>query len=248
MADVLAVVAQLSVVTFVVSSMLAVGLSLRVRELLAPLRRVRLLLLALLANFAFAPLLAYGIVKLLSLSDAHAAGLLLLGGAAGAPFLPRLAELARGDLAFSVALMFLLTVGTVFFMPFVLPLLIPGLEASPWSIVRPIMLQMALPLMIGLLIHSRFERLAAWLRPITARVTNISLIVLTVLLLGLNARALVGTVGSGASAASALFVALCLAAGYLLGGPDRDTRRVLALGTAQRNIAAALVTATNSFP
>src|SRR5262245_49056232 len=188
MADVLAVVAQLSVVTFVVSSMLAVGLSLRVRELLAPLRRVRLLLLALLANFAFAPLLAYGIVKLLSLSDAHAAGLLLLGGAAGAPFLPKLAELARGDLAFSVALMFLLTVGTVFFMPIVLPHLVPGLEASPWDIVRPILLQMVLPLAVGLIIHHRFEGLAARLRPILVRLTNVSLILLTVLLLGLNGR------------------------------------------------------------
>jgi bile acid:Na+ symporter, BASS family len=33
----------------------------------------------------------------------------------------------------------------------------------------------------------------------------------------------------------------------LLGGPDRNTRRVLALGTAQRNIAAALVVGSQSF-
>jgi bile acid:Na+ symporter, BASS family len=35
--------------------------------------------------------------------------------------------------------------------------------------------------------------------------------------------------------------------GWLLGGPDGDTRRVLALGTGQRNIAAALVVASQSF-
>jgi BASS family bile acid:Na+ symporter len=33
----------------------------------------------------------------------------------------------------------------------------------------------------------------------------------------------------------------------LLGGPGEDTRRVLALGTGQRNIAAALVVGTQSF-
>jgi BASS family bile acid:Na+ symporter len=246
MTEALTVVARLSVLAFVVASMLSAGLSLSTRDILAPLRRVRLILLALLANFVIAPLLAYMLAGLIGLTPAHAAGLLLLGGAAGAPFLPKLAELARGDLAFSVALMFLLTAGTVFFMPLVLPLLIPGLEASPWGIVRPILLQMALPLGIGLLIHSRSERVADRLKPTLARVTTLSLILLTVLLLALNAKALVGTVGSGASAASALFVSLCLAAGYLLGGPDRGARSVLALGTAQRNIAAALVTATNS--
>ena len=35
--------------------------------------------------------------------------------------------------------------------------------------------------------------------------------------------------------------------GWLLGGPGDDTRRVLALGTGQRNIAAALVVGSQSF-
>jgi len=35
--------------------------------------------------------------------------------------------------------------------------------------------------------------------------------------------------------------------GWILGGPGIDTRRALALGTGQRNIAAALVVASESF-
>ena len=35
--------------------------------------------------------------------------------------------------------------------------------------------------------------------------------------------------------------------GWLLGGPAADTRSVLGLGTAQRNIAAALVVGSQSF-
>src|SRR6266567_5182829 len=38
-----------------------------------------------------------------------------------------------------------------------------------------------------------------------------------------------------------------VAIGWVLGGPGNDTRRVLALGTAQRNIAAALVVGSQSF-
>jgi predicted permease len=49
--------------------------------------------------------------------------------------------------------------------------------------------------------------------------------------------------GAGLTVTSALGVGI----GWLLGGPDVDTNRVMALGTAQRNIAAALVVASQSF-
>ena len=42
-------------------------------------------------------------------------------------------------------------------------------------------------------------------------------------------------------------IALGFGIGWILGGPGGDTRRALALGTGQRNIAAALVVASESF-
>jgi BASS family bile acid:Na+ symporter len=36
--------------------------------------------------------------------------------------------------------------------------------------------------------------------------------------------------------------------GWLLGGPDHNSRRVVAFGTANRNIALALLVAVQSFP
>jgi BASS family bile acid:Na+ symporter len=53
--------------------------------------------------------------------------------------------------------------------------------------------------------------------------------------------------GSRAILAGLLFIALGFGIGWLLGGPGANTRRVVALGTAQRNIAAALVVAGESF-
>jgi bile acid:Na+ symporter, BASS family len=244
--EVLQLVAKLSVLVFVVTSMVTMGLSLKLREILAPLRKVRLVLLALVANFLLAPLVAYLLAALIPLDRSHAIGLLLLGGAAGAPFLPKLAELARGDLAFSVTLTILLMVGSAIFMPLALPLLIPGLQADLWSIGQPLVVQMILPLAAGLLVKSRSERFASWLKPILSMVSNVSLVLLTALLIGLNVEALLGTLGSGALFASALLVGFTFAAGFLLGGPAAATRRVLGLGTGQRNIAAALVIATNT--
>jgi len=67
------------------------------------------------------------------------------------------------------------------------------------------------------------------------------------LLVGLNAGPMLGTFGSGAALTAAAFVALSAAAGYALGGPARETRSVLGVGTGQRNVAAALVIATQNF-
>ena len=46
---------------------------------------------------------------------------------------------------------------------------------------------------------------------------------------------------------SSVFFALGLGTGWLLGGPNADTKRVMALATGQRNIAAVLVVASQSF-
>jgi len=47
--------------------------------------------------------------------------------------------------------------------------------------------------------------------------------------------------------AIASFIVVSFGLGYLLGDPGSDTQRTLAVGTAQRNIAAALLVAGNNF-
>src|SRR5262249_26296780 len=86
---------------FVVSSMLAMGLDLTVGQIIAPLRNVRLVVLSLLANFVLMPLGAVVLAALLRLDQPLGVGLLLLGAAAGAPFLPKLAQIAKSNLAFA---------------------------------------------------------------------------------------------------------------------------------------------------
>src|SRR5215210_7680906 len=143
-----------SVLVFLVSSMGAMGLTLTRRVVLTPLRDVRFVARALALNFLLAPALAWVITIVIPLNRGHAAGLLLLGGAAGAPFLPKLIETARADLGRAAALMALLTAGTILFLPFVLPIMIPGLAADPWSIARPLLVLILAPLAAGMLLKS----------------------------------------------------------------------------------------------
>ena len=58
--------------------------------------------------------------------------------------LPKLAELAKGNLAFAVGVMVLLMVMTVGYLPIVLPLLLPGVTVDPWQIARSLVLLMLL--------------------------------------------------------------------------------------------------------
>src|SRR5437879_3515039 len=236
-----------AMLAFVLSSMLAMGLGLTVGGIIAPLRDVRRVVLSLLANFALVPLIALAIAALLRLDQPLGVGLLLLGSAAGAPFLPKLAQLAKGNLAFAVGLMVLLMVITVGYLPLVLPLLLPGVSVNPAKIASSLFLLMLLPLAGALALKARFADIAARTKPILDRISNLSLTLLVLLLVAVNMNNVLAVFGTRGILAGLLFIAISFGIGWFLGGPDTDGRRVLALGTAQRNIAAALVVGSQSF-
>lgn len=234
-------VVPVAMLGFVLSSMLGIGLGLSVGEILAPLRNARLVILALVANFIVLPAGAIGLGRLIGLEEPFAIGLLLLASAAGAPFVPKLAQLARGNVAFGVGVMVLLMVVTVVYLPLALPVLLPGVTVDPWKIGRSLFLLMLLPLAIGLAGRAWLPALAGRVKPVLNRLSSLSLTVLMVAITGANLRNVLSVFGTGGIIAGLLLIALGFGTGWLLGGPGRDTRSVLALGTAQRNIAAALV-------
>lgn len=236
-----------AMLAFVVSSMLAVGVSLNVRQIMAPLRNGKLVSLALLANFVLMPLGALLIARLLRLDEPLGIALLLLGTAAGAPFLPKLAGIAKSNLAFAVGLMVLLMVLTVGYMPVVLPLLLEGVSVDPTKIARSLVLLMLLPLGSGLLVKARFSNVADRIRTPLNGISSLSLVLLIVLLLVTNIQNVIGLFGTRGILASILFLLVGVGIGWLLGGPSFGTKGVLALGTAQRNIAAALVVGGKNF-
>ena len=232
---------------FVLTSMLSMGLSLTVSQIIQPLRSTRLVIMALAANFVVVPAAAFALSRIIPLEEDVQIGLLLLGTAAGAPSLPKLAQIAKANAAFAVGLMTMLMVVTIVYLPIVLPLLLPGVEVDAGQIAVSLIVQMLIPLIIGLLIKARYEGTAQTLQPVMAQVSNISLALLLVLMLVVNFRNVLALFGTGAILATLLFIAISVVAGYFLGGPGTDTKRVLALGTGQRNLAAAFLIATANF-
>jgi len=245
--DLLGKAATVAMLIFVVFSMLAMGTGLTVARITEPLRDVRLVLLALLANFVLMPIGAEALAKVLRLDEPFGVGLLLLGCAAGAPFLPKLAERAKGDPAFAVGTMVLLMVVTVGYLPIVLPLLLPGVTVDPWQIARFLVLFMLLPLAAGLALQAFYEGVAARVKPIFDWISDVSLILLVLLITAANIDKILQVFGTFGILAGLLFTVFGVGIGWLLGGHNVDTKRVMALGTGQRNAAAALVVARESF-
>jgi BASS family bile acid:Na+ symporter len=232
---------------FVVSSMIGMGLGLRISDIVAPLRNWRLVVPALVANFVVMPFVALALARILRLDESMAIGLLLLGMAGGAPFLPKLAQISKGNLAFAVGLMVLLMVITVGYLPLVLPLLLPGVSVNPAQIARSLVLLMLLPLGGALAIKANRPDLAGTIKPMFDKASNLSLIALMTLQTLFNIRSVIAVFGTGGILAGVAFLAVGFAIGWALGGSTRETRSVMGLGTAQRNIAAALVVANQSF-
>lgn len=245
--------AGVATVIFAVSSMLSVGFAYRVGQIFGPLRDPRAVFRAVVANFVLVPLLAVGIERAIPMEPPLALGLFLLAGSAGAPFLIKLASASRSDLALSAGLLMILIPGTVIFLPFYLPLALvhPSLRSLAYtpsnilSIGTPLLSTLILPLLLGLAVKAVVPRWAPRLAPIGGRTSAIALVVVVISTFVANINELVRVLKSGAILAGIALIAGAFVIGFLLTHKDRSA--VLGLGTAQRNVAAAMVIASQDF-
>jgi predicted Na+-dependent transporter len=108
------------------------------------------------------------------------AGRLMRRAAAGAPFLPKLAQMAKANVAFALGLMAMLVVVTIVYLPIVLPLLLPGVEVDAGKIALSLIVTMLVPLLVGLFVKAHYEGAAGGLQPVMSQISNISLALLLV--------------------------------------------------------------------
>jgi len=247
MTDLLRSASSLSILVFAITSMLSAGLSFTFREIAAPFRRPGRIVRAIVANFVLVPLLAAGIAHALALDPARSIGMILLGAAAGAPFLIKLIAIAAGDVALGTSLLVLLVPLTVVLMPFLVPLLAPEAAVTAGAIALPLAGTLLLPLGFGLVVAERAPSWARRFQPTARVVSTIALVALMLLTIVLNLHHVIDIIASRAIAALLLLFAGSFAIGYFLASPRPERRLVLGLGTAQRNIAAATIVAVEDI-
>jgi len=238
--EILQILLKISLVMFMVGNLLDMGLRLKLQEALGGLRNVRFVVLSGLWGFVLCPALAYLLTKVIPLEQPYAIGLVLLGMTPCAPFLPMMVDKARGDLAYAAAFMLLASVVTVIYMPLAVPVIVKGLTADAWTIARPLLFFLMVPLAIGMAIQRASAPVAAGLQPIVKKTTGIATLVMLVLCVVVYGKGFIGAVGTYAIGAQILFFSVATAASYGLSfGLPQPQKSVLALGMSTRNLGAA---------
>ncbi len=246
LSETLQVITQVAMLVFVVGSMAAMGLGLTVTRIVEPLRDLRLVVALLVVNFIAVPAAAVAAARLLPMEPAAATAVVLIGCVAGAPFLPRLAQLSKSNLALAVGVMVLLMVTTIVYAPIVVPLAVPGATVDPVEIAQSLVLFMLVPLGLGLFVRARFPELADdWVGK-AGHASSVGLMLGIASALMLTWRQVIGSIGTWIFVGLVVILLAGLLAGWLAGiGRPSSERSLLGLATANRNIAAALVIAAS---
>lgn len=247
MLQALEIALNVAIAVFIAGALLTAGLEVSLAQVLEPLKNLSSVIRAVIVNVVLVPLLTYAMVFWFALETPYMIGLLLYGVASGAPYTPRLVAVANADVSSSIGLTMLLTVLTILYMPLVLPFLVPGTHIAMWDIAKPLLLQMFVPLMIGLGIHQAHPALASKMRRPANVVVNLSAVVFLCLALVLHYDELAATIGKGAITSAAVLTLASFALGFVLAEPGPKARATLGLVTTARNIGAAATIATANF-
>ena len=220
-------------------------------QVLASLRKCRLALI-IVVNFAVVPALAAAMARAFGLGPEISTGMLLLAAAPFAPVVPVFARMARADLALAAGLTTLFPVLCAFLTPWVCEVTlraVPDAGAVRFSaggVLLTLLCTVTLPLALGIAVNHLAPALGRRaLRPveIISEFTGaVSLAFVTITEL----RSVLA-IGWVPLLVMALVSEVSLLLGWAIGGPERGARRVVGLGTSNRNIALALLVAIQSF-
>ena len=243
---------------FVVTAALASGLGATVQGITGPVRAHRqLMIMMVISNFIVLPALLIGLAAVLPLASPVKMAVAALAMNAGAPFIPWLVSLAKGNLGFGVAVVPVLTVLTIIVMPLALPPVLnalgTGADIGAWIVLWPMLLFILLPMALGMIIRARMPELARQAMGYLGPVSLTFLLVHIVLFLGYS-WADVQTIAGGAWAFALVFPLAGMLFGYLLSPPyvlspvppeekHRGGRVVSMVGVAQQNTGAAICVA-----
>ena len=232
------------ILVFTVSNLAAMGLQVKMPDVLATLKNIKALTLIFVWGWILGPVVGLLITKLLPLDEPYVIVVLLCSLAPCAPFLQQMVGKANGDVGFAGALIPLVAVGTVVFMPIIAPYLIKGLTISAWALAKPLLLTILIPLIIGAAIRHFADQGANKIFPAVKVVAQISTLLTVIWCLVLYGKSMLNTAGEYALLAMTIFMVGVAIITYIFGfGLKQNQRSVMSLGMGTRNIAAVFAAA-----
>jgi len=232
------------VFVFTVSNLAAMGLQVRLPEVVVASRNKKAMALIFVWGWVVGPAFGYLITWVLPLAEPYVVVVFLASLAPVAPFLQQMVAKARGDMGFAGALVPLVMVGTVVLMPVMAPMLIKGVSISTSALAKPLLLTILLPLIIGAATRHYADNGATRIFPAVKGLALLSTVLTIVWCLVIYGQGMLNTAGELALLAMTLFMIGMGLITYCFGfGMKQNQRSVMALGMGTRNIAAVLAAA-----
>jgi len=175
---------------------------------------------------------------------------LLLAAAPGAPMSLSYTRNRDDDAPFAVALLLILILAAICFTPLIAELILPAqtLLSVPYDRVATVaLLYMVFPGLIGIVIQRWGGEETVMIRKVTSISARVFFLAWVILVTAEQSRA-VRQLGVPTLAAMVSLIIGSMIIGWLLGGPQRENRRILATGTSMRNVGLCAVIAIESFP
>ena len=246
--DILVGLIHVSVPIFAIASMLSMGLRTPLRSFGAQLRDRRTVLAVLGANFVVVPAVGTLVLWLLSgiLPAQTGEGFVIALCAAGAPFVLQLGAMARIPYGETAGPMTVLLLGSIVFMPIVVPFLLQDVEVDGWAVARLLLGTMLSPMIAGIVLAAVFPRRADRMARIAGAAAAVSAVLMFLSGFGANSGVVIELMLSPALLVAAGLVAMAFVAGRAAGdlaGPTLTVQDGPAILSSQRNIAAALLVA-----
>lgn len=246
--DILVGLIHVSVPVFAIASMLSMGLRTPLRSFGAQLRDRRTVLAVLGANFVVVPAVGTLVLWLLSgiLPGQTGEGFVIALCAAGAPFVLQLGAMARIPYGETAGPMTVLLLGSIVFMPIVVPFLLQDVEVDGWAVARLLLGTMLSPMIAGIVLAAVFPRRADRMARVAGAAAAVSAVLMFLSGFGANSGVVIELMLSPALLVAAGLVAMAFVAGRAAGdlaGPTLTVPDGPAILSSQRNIAAALLVA-----
>jgi BASS family bile acid:Na+ symporter len=211
------------------ATVLSLGMTYTVGQLVAPLHRVVLVITMVVLNAGVIPAVAWGIAEITPMNSKYVPGLVLATLGAGSAASLKAAQLAkRADLPLAVSVVVVLQLVNIIAVPLWAGQVVTGASISAWDIVKSLLLLVLLPLLVGLVIRARYADHAKDWQAELVKVANLALVVALATGISANWSTIVSMFGSWVIVTAIIIIilagALGLLPGLLLGGKSAETR------------------------
>jgi BASS family bile acid:Na+ symporter len=236
---------------FVAVVMFSIGLRASGGELVNIVRDRALLTRTLVANCVLIPAIGFFLVRIFPLTPEARIGIVLLAAIPGTPIALQFTRMAKTRLAFAAAITFVLSLVSIAMTPLAIEALPEVLQRNDRPVlllISSIALYIALPLCAGVWAARYAPKITSRLElPLGFLATIVFLFLMWETRL-VRRQALNAILGRGTILAMVLLLLLSMLIGWLIGGRDREIRRVLATSTGMRSVIVVLYIARYCFP